>query len=167
MKMETAKMIIVGIAVLITMGIVMSAVFGLGGSGTANTGKTIASAPSGEVQEVRLTGNGVDYTMTPSTLKAGTKVRMTVDTNTVLGCMRTIVIPAFRVSKTVSSGNNVIEFTPDKAGTFSITCGMGMGRGSFKVDDGSGDIPELKPTDNPLPAGSCGSSAGGCGCGGA
>jgi len=60
--------------------------------------------------------------------------------NTIGGCMKTILIPEFGVQKTLSAGDNVIEFTPTKSGTFDFTCGMGMGRGKIIVEENDGTV---------------------------
>ena len=44
---------------------------------------------------------------------------------------------------TLSEGENVIEFTPSKSGTFQYTCWMGMIRGNITVTD----TLETSPTD--------------------
>jgi uncharacterized protein len=143
------------------------------GTTEGNTGN---SAGDGAVQEVSLSMSGWQYIVEPSTLVAGRPVRMTVDLDTVTGCMRSIVIPTLGVRQTVQPGDNVIEFTPLTTGTIRMTCSMGMGQGSFEVvGDGSGSF-EQAPA-NPAPqqaggspsGGSCGMAAGGaargCGCG--
>jgi len=82
---------------------------------------------------------------------------MEVDLSTVQGCMQTVEIPAFNVEKYVKPGDNVIEFTPNKAGVFNIACSMGMGRNTFTVEDGSGkEAAYVEPQPK----------ASGCGCGG-
>jgi len=58
---------------------------------------------------------------------------MEVDLATVKGCMRTVVIAAFDVKKTVKEGDTTIDFTPTKTGEIQIVCGMNMGKGSFTV----------------------------------
>ena len=56
-----------------------------------------------------------------------------LDVDTVKGCMRTVVINAFNVKKTVKAGETTIEFTPTRTGPIEIICGMNMGKGSFTV----------------------------------
>jgi plastocyanin domain-containing protein len=86
-----------------------------------------------KVQTVKLTFDDKGYVVTPSTVTKGVPVRMDVDLDTVKGCMRTVVINAFDVKKTVKAGETTIEFTPTKSGKIEIVCGMNMGRGSFTV----------------------------------
>ena len=60
-------------------------------------------------------------------------VRIEADMGKMPGCSKSIVISAFNVRKTVTSGDNLIEFTPTKTGTFTIACSMNMYRGVFTV----------------------------------
>lgn len=92
-----------------------------------------AEAQSQPVQHVKLTFDAKGYVVTPSTVTKGIPVKMEVDLRTVKGCMRTVVISAFNVKKTVKEGDTTIEFTPTKTGTIQIVCGMNMGKGSFTV----------------------------------
>jgi hypothetical protein len=118
-----------------------------------------------EMQSVTLKMVNYGYELEPSTFKKGVPVRMEVDLSTVYGCMRDVRIPAFGVSKYVREGDNVIEFTPTKSGTFNIACSMNMGRGSFSVEEGDGQVAAYVEPEPIAEAGSCGSGAGGCGCG--
>ncbi len=94
-----------------------------------------AQAAKQDVQKVKLTFDEKGYVVTPAIVKKGVPVRMDVDLMTVKGCMRTVVISAFNVKKTVKEGDTTIEFTPDKSGKIQIVCGMNMGKGSFTVVD--------------------------------
>jgi len=119
----------------------------------------------GEVQNVKLYVLNGNYVLEPSELKKDVLVRMEGDVDRLPGCSRAVVIPAFRVSKTFYSGDNVVEFMPDEAGEFNIACSMNMYQGRFSVlesDGGRSDYAEKVEEK----AGSCGASGGGCGCGG-
>jgi plastocyanin domain-containing protein len=94
-----------------------------------------STKPQEKVQHVRLTFDAKGYVVTPATLKKGVPVKMDVDLDTVTGCMRTVVIDAFAVKKTVKAGDTTIEFTPTKSGKVEIVCGMNMGKGSFTVEE--------------------------------
>jgi len=99
-------------------------------------GFSLAPSPDDQdkkVQNVKLTFDAKGYVVTPSTVTKGVPVKMEVDLSTVKGCMRTVVISAFDVKKTVKEGDTTIEFTPTKTGTIQIICGMNMGKGSFTV----------------------------------
>jgi len=84
-------------------------------------------------QIVKLSFDDKGYVVTPATVTKGVPVKMEVDLSTVKGCMRTVVIAAFDVKKTVKEGDTTIEFTPTKSGDIKIICGMNMGKGSFTV----------------------------------
>lgn len=91
-----------------------------------------------KVQHVKLAFDDKGYVVTPPTVTKGVPVKMDVDLQTVKGCMRTVVINALNVKKTVKDGDTTIEFTPTKTGPVEIVCGMNMGKGSFKVVEGEG-----------------------------
>ncbi len=86
-----------------------------------------------KVQTVKLTVADHAYVVTPSTVTKGVPVKMEADLESVKGCARTVVISAFNVKKTVKKDDVVIEFTPDKAGSIDIKCGMNTVKGSFTV----------------------------------
>lgn len=137
-------------------------------AGTGNIATTTDTG-SGTVQNAKLALVDFSYKMTPNKLTVGVPVRVEVDASTLAGCMTTVVIKDFGVRKRITAKDNIIEFTPDKTGTFWITCGMGMGPGSFEVvkTDGTSD-PNAQATAKAPPSsgGSCGAGGGGCGCGG-
>jgi len=86
-----------------------------------------------KVQVVKLSFDEKGYVVTPSSVTRGVPVKMEVDLETVKGCMRTVVISAFNVKKTVKAGDTTIEFTPSKSGNIQIICGMDMGKGVITV----------------------------------
>ena len=118
-----------------------------------------------EVQVVKLSVVGGNYVLEPSQVRKGAPVKLEADMAKMPGCSKSIVIPSFGVSKTFSSGDNAVEFTPDKTGTFNIACSMNMYKGTFTVLESDGtksSYVEQKVNSG----GSCGASGGGCGCGG-
>lgn len=142
---------------------------------TAQTTTPVKSSNtgSGDVQYVKLSMKNYEYILEPSVLIKDVPVVMEVDMNTVYGCMRSIVIPAFGVRENVNEQDNVFEFTPDKTGEFGIACSMNMGRGKFTViekDGSKSDFVETANSNEFVPTtGACGASPqgnGGCGCGG-
>jgi plastocyanin domain-containing protein len=93
-------------------------------------------------------------------VKQGTTVRIEGDPATLTGCMSTVNIDGYGISKHITAGDNVITFTADTAGTFPIHCNMGMGNGRLIVEDSSGTVPV--PSQTPAVA----KGSGGCGCSG-
>ena|SRR3989344_6158379 len=88
------------------------------------------------IQEItlHLDPQTLDYLPNPLRLKAGIPVRITVDTQSVRGCSSSIVMPAFGIRKRAVPGDNIIEFTPPKAGTYPFSCSMGMSKGMIIVE---------------------------------
>ncbi len=127
----------------------------LGGTGSGN---------SGNAQVVKMYVNGGSYVLEPSEFKKGVPVKIEADISRTPGCSRAVVISAFGIRKTLTSSDNTITFTPDKAGTFNIACSMNMYRGTFTVLENDGSKSNYVDISAPK-GGSCGS--GGCGCGGA
>ncbi len=114
--------------VLILALIVFAGIFLIRGGDTTSSG-----VASGNAQIAKMYVSGGNYVITPSEFKAGVPVRIEADISKMPGCSKSIVISAFNIRKTVSASDNVIEFTPTKAGTFNIACSMNMYRGTFTV----------------------------------
>jgi|GEM_PF-3609190 Uncharacterized protein conserved in bacteria len=89
-----------------------------------------AAVISGGVQTVQTTVTSTGYGTI--NVKAGTKVSWTMN-YTGRGCIAYMRIPDFGISKTLSSGANVITFTPTKKGTYTVRCTMGMYTGKIIV----------------------------------
>ena len=123
------------------------------------------SGSNGNVQVVKMHVEGGQYILEPSTFKANVPVRIEADISRMPGCSKSVVIPGFNVRKNLNTNDNIIEFTPDKAGTFNIACSMNMYRGTFIVLSADGTKSNYVDKTNPI-GGSCGGSGGGCGCGG-
>lgn len=70
------------------------------------------------------------------TVQAGTPVRWTIDApeGSINGCNNRFTIQEYGITDYVfNNGENVIEFTPNKAGRVQYSCWMGMIRGSITV----------------------------------
>ncbi|MEK6889717.1 MAG: hypothetical protein AABW82_02220 [Nanoarchaeota archaeon] len=125
---------------------------------------SIVSAQGDNVQVAKLSVSGLNYILSPSTFKKGIPVKIETDIANMPGCSKSVVISAFNVMKGVSSSDNIIEFMPDKTGTFNIACSMNMYHATFNVVDDSGKAANYVQPQS-ASAGSCGMGAG-CGCGG-
>ena len=70
------------------------------------------------------------------TVKAGEPVKWTVDApdGSVNGCNYKIIQQDLGIEYAFDEGENVIEFTPEKAGTYTYTCWMGMITGKIYVE---------------------------------
>ncbi len=71
------------------------------------------------------------------TVQRGLPVRWKIDApqGSINGCNRTFYISEYDVEHTFRVGENVVEFTPDRTGTFRYTCWMGMISGTIIVVD--------------------------------
>lgn len=153
---KNTKYIIALIAVLVIAGFVLF----------SNSGTTANLVSGKDVQIVKLSVNSLgQYVMSPSALIKGKTVRLEADMSSLVGCSKTIVIRDFNVRKTFTSSDNTVEFTPDKTGTFWITCSMNMYQGQFSVVDENGAKSAYSETLSNSGA-TCGAGSGGCSCGG-
>jgi plastocyanin len=107
---------------------------------TPGTGDTNATNPvgtgTGQTETISLSYDGFQYSPAEIRVKQGTNVRIEGDPATLRGCMLVVNIGGYNVSKAIRSGDNVIEFTADKVGTFPIYCNMGIGDGKLIVESG-------------------------------
>ena len=113
-------------------------------SGNSSSSSNSSSSKKSSSGAVATMGDGVQTIetslssgYTPITVTVGTPVKWTISATkkTLTSCNRTIEIPEFEIEKTLSAGDNVIEFTPTKAGTFTYTCWMGMIRSTITVTE--------------------------------
>jgi plastocyanin domain-containing protein len=119
----------------------------------------------GDVQEVRIAVTPYGYEPSTLVVEENKPVRMIVDGTRMTGCTSTIMSQQLGFRKQLKSGENIIEFTAPKKGTYGFSCGMGMVRGTLNVI-AAGEEPAAVQDSAQLaaPSGSC--SMGGCGCGG-
>jgi sulfite exporter TauE/SafE/copper chaperone CopZ len=133
-------------------------------SNSATAGGTAAVLTTG-VQEINMDVTGAGYSPNSFVLKKGVPVKWNVNVKQLTGCNQELVLNQYGIDKNLKEGLNVIDFTPDKEGIISFTCGMGMLRGSFIVtESGTASQGQVKAA-TPLKGMQCGgSSGGGCGC---
>lgn len=76
------------------------------------------------------------------TVKEGMPVKWIIDApkRSINGCNNRIFIPEYDIEYQFKTGENIIEFTPSKTGTFSYSCWMGMIRSRIKVVDSNSEI---------------------------
>jgi len=85
------------------------------------------------IQEITLGIKNYNYYPNIITVKEGIPVRISLD-KSVTGCLRSFTIRDFGVAKVLRTPEDYIEFVPDKKGTFTFACSMGMGRGKLIVE---------------------------------
>ncbi len=93
---------------------------------------------SGNVQIIKATySNGEDVQPTRFTVKAGTPVQFDIEAkDDGFGCMGSIMIPGlYNDAKGFEKGKTTtLSFTPEKPGSYLITCAMGVPRGTLIVE---------------------------------
>ena len=128
-----------------------------------------AAVISGDTQIVKM---DVDWVFKPNEfkIKKGVPVRWDINGINVSGCSNEVVIPKLNIRKKINKGSNIVEFTPTEEGIIPFSCWMGMLNGRFIVTDEKGGFSEVseneieKELNQPIPQGTCGGGAGGCGC---
>jgi sulfite exporter TauE/SafE/copper chaperone CopZ len=105
-----------------------------GWSGDQGAALTTGSVTPGDVQVIRMTQDADGYH--PSALpelRAGVPVRLIIDSQDTYSCASSFVIPELGIERRLKPGENVIEFTPTRAGKIPFSCSMGMYRGTLEV----------------------------------
>ena len=96
--------------------------------------KVAAAETRGSHQEVRMVVRG-GYVPNTLVLKRGVPARLVIDRQESGECSEELVIPGVLPKKFLPPfETTVIEFTPEKKGEFTITCGMGMLHGKLVVE---------------------------------
>jgi sulfite exporter TauE/SafE/copper chaperone CopZ len=146
-KKFTRGMMTVGAAMVVVMGVAMF------GNGMSLTGFSFdsASTPGGgaasailQPEPGQVDGGFVQLVRTelksgryePIKVQVDVPVRWTIRAKpgTINGCNNRITIPEYdRLQKKLELGDNIVEFTPKRTGTFTYTCWMGMIRGQITV----------------------------------
>jgi plastocyanin domain-containing protein len=90
---------------------------------------------SAKEKVVRLTA-APDGQYSPEEIRVGvgTKLIIEGDPSTLVAGMDTVIIEGYGIRKLISPGNNIIEFTADKRGTYRVYCANGMGNGKLIVE---------------------------------
>jgi plastocyanin domain-containing protein len=91
------------------------------------------SSPQG-AQEITIQVLG-GYSPSLVRVRKGQLVRLTFDRQEKSGCSEELVLGAFAIRRFLPPfKKTTVEFTPDKAGSYEFTCGMGMLRGQIIVE---------------------------------
>ena len=156
-KKYTGVMMKAGAILVVVMGLsMMSQGFALGGFGNSGsmaqnavsenktqTAKTDAKSDSASASPEIVMEDGkqiVKSTLNPYrypaiTVKKGVPVHWEIEAgeNALTGCNYKMLFRDLGFMYELGYGTNVIEFTPEKAGTMQYTCWMGMVRGTIRV----------------------------------
>ena len=137
-KKFTRKVMTAGAVLVVVLGLSMFS-NGMSLSGFAFTNSSGGNGTGSEVvvengvQQVRSTLSSGGYPAI--TVQSGIPVRWTVEApeGSINGCNNRMVIPEYDIEYQFQPGENIIEFTPDKTGTFIYSCWMGMIRSTITV----------------------------------
>ena len=92
-----------------------------------------AAVEEGGVQEIEIGVKG-GYAPDHVVVRHGQPVRLRFRREEDSACTDRVVIPDFRISKALPAfETTAVEFTPDKPGEFTFSCGMGMIHGKLTV----------------------------------
>ncbi|WP_286291435.1 sulfite exporter TauE/SafE family protein [Methylomarinovum tepidoasis] len=101
--------------------------------------ETIAASQAREEEQIiRMAVEAGGYRPNRFVLKRGVPVKWIIEGRELTGCNRVILVPQLGLEVELKPGTQVVEFTPDKAGTIPWSCWMGMLHGEFIVVDGDG-----------------------------
>jgi len=93
-----------------------------------------AVAASG-VQEINITVKG-GYSPDTIVVQKGRPVRLNFDREETASCSDTVVFGDFGIARPLPAFKTTpVEFTPNKIGEFTFTCGMNMLRGKLIVEE--------------------------------
>jgi plastocyanin domain-containing protein len=101
----------------------------------SDRGSVGAAAAAGGVQEITVVVQG-GYSPASLKVKRGQPLRLWFDRRETSGCSEEVVIPDFNVRRYLPAHEKTaVELTPESAGSYEFTCGMGMLRGRITVED--------------------------------
>ena len=93
-----------------------------------------ATVTEAGAQEIKITVKG-GYSPDVILVKAGSPVRLNFYRDETASCSDRVVFGDFGITRDLPAfKTTTIEFTPDKTGEFTFTCGMSMMRGKLIVE---------------------------------
>ena len=100
--------------------------------------KVAAEENASGVQEIKVTVRG-GYAPDVIVVKQGRPVRLDFYRDEASPCSDTVVLGDFGIARPLPAfKTTTVEFTPDKAGEFTFTCGMNMMHGKLIVEEQDG-----------------------------
>jgi plastocyanin domain-containing protein len=95
-----------------------------------------ANVGAGGVQQLKVLVKG-GYEPDVLVVQRGRPVRLDFYRDETAACSDTVVFGDFGIARPLPAFRTTpVEFTPEKAGEFTFTCGMNMMRGKLIVEDG-------------------------------
>ena len=152
-KRFAQKMIYIGAILVVVLGLSMfsqgTALSGISGNGISgndisgndisqNNGSGDPMSVSDQAEKIQVIYSILQPGRYPDIkVQTGVPVKWIINApkGSLNGCNYRVLLRSFGIEHTFSEGENVIEFTPTKSGTFQYTCWMGMIRGNITVTD--------------------------------
>lgn len=148
-KKFTRQILKTGAILVVVMGLsMMSQGSALSGFGNRSGEKTAAGAEriqNDDQTDTAAEKDGVQYVFSilrsgqypDITVKAGEPVKWEIQApeGSINGCNYKMILRDFGMEYTFENGKNTLEFTPEKAGTYTYTCWMGMITGTIYVTE--------------------------------
>jgi len=142
-KKFTRKVAMAGAVLVVVLGLSMfTQGWGLSGLSlgsviprAAAASQTVDSTVTDGVQVVKSELSSGKYPAI--TVQAGIPVKWIINApeGSINGCNNRMLIPEYDIEYEFKTGENIIEFTPTKAGTFPYSCWMGMIRSTISVTE--------------------------------
>lgn len=92
-----------------------------------------AAVGGGGMQEVAIEVKG-GYSPAVVQVRRGVPVRLVFDRQETSGCSEEVVLGDFGIRRLPAHQRMAVELTPEEAGSYEFTCGMGMLRGRLIVE---------------------------------
>jgi plastocyanin domain-containing protein len=87
----------------------------------------------GDRQVILITQRADGYFPNKLAVKKGQPVKLIIDSENSYTCASSFRMPQMGISETLSPGENIFEFVPEKSGPIPFSCSMGMFRGTIEV----------------------------------
>lgn len=126
--MDTVEILVLVSGVLLA-GLVLRFFF------TGEAERAEATMGAAGMQRVRIEVKG-GYSPDVVVVKKGVPLKLDFYRDEVSSCTEQVVFKDFRISRTLPAFETTpVEFTPDRDGEFTFTCGMNMVRGKLVVEN--------------------------------
>lgn len=133
LKMVGVLVVLIGITYISNFLILKGISFSFFNYEQASSSLSLVKTEQGK-QIIKMTVDSSGYYPNDFTVKKGMPVKWIIDGKNVFGCQGFFVVPKLNIQKSLDSGQNIFEFTPQESGVINFSCGMGMYRGQITVE---------------------------------
>jgi len=98
-----------------------------------NTTNEISQLNQNQIQEITIGIKDLNYYPQTIKVKVGIPVQIKLD-ESVKGCFRDFSIKSLNLRKYLKNLDDTLIFTPQNPGTYTFSCGMGMGTGKLIIE---------------------------------